>query len=195
MPTVIALTGGIASGKSRISRYLAEQGYPVFSADEAARAVVEPGQPAWEALRQAFGPEYFHPDGTLDRARLRQQVFADTAARKQLEALTHPAIHRWLKTRIEASEAPLTFVEIPLLVESGRPPFVDQVWVVDCPVPVQKARAQARGLDEKTVEAILAAQASREARLQAADAVINTDCHWPQTQAQVDELLQRLKPD
>ncbi len=194
MPTVIALTGGLASGKSRVAGYLKEQGYPVLSADEAARAVVEPGQPAWHALRETFGPDYFQADGTLDRARLREHVFNDPEARARLEAITHPAIRQWLQAHIDAlSKAPVIFVEIPLLVESGRPPFVDQVWVIDCPEALQKARAQGRGLAAETVDAILAAQASRPERLQVADAVIDTDCDWEATRRQVDALLENLQ--
>ncbi|SIN75074.1 dephospho-CoA kinase [Sulfurivirga caldicuralii] len=193
MPTVIALTGGLASGKSTVARYLKEKGYPVFSADEAAREVVAPGEPAWAALRESFGADYFHADGSLDRARLRERVFRDPQARARLEAMTHPAIRTWLQTRIDATDAPVVFVEIPLLVESGRPPFVDQVWVIDCPKALQRARAQARGLDTETIDAILAAQTTRDARKAVADAIISTDSDWKATRQQVDNLLKNLQ--
>lgn len=193
MPTVIALTGGLASGKSTVARYLKENGYPVFSADEAARQVVAPGEPAWTALREAFGADYFHADGSLDRARLRERVFRDPQARARLEAITHPAIRTWLQTRIDAADAPVVFVEIPLLVESGRPPFVDEVWVIDCPESVQRSRAQARGLDMGTIDAILAAQTTRDARRAVADAIIHTDGDWESTREQVNALLKNLQ--
>jgi len=192
MPTVIALTGGLASGKSTIARHLAAEGYPVLSADEAARAVVEPGQPAWRALREAFGPECFHADGTLDRACLRRRVFRDPQARERLEAITHPAIRAHLKAQLDALDAPVVFVEIPLLAETGRPDFVDQVWVIDCTQATQRQRAQARGLEAEVIDGILAAQASRAERLQQADAVINTDCDWAQTRRQLEQLLLHL---
>ena len=175
-PLRIGLTGGIASGKSTVARLFEAHGVPVIDTDQIARDVVEPGQPALVAVVEAFGTGVLAPDGHLDRSALRARVFADAGARQRLEAILHPAIRAELARRSAAAGGPYQVWVIPLLVEGGRLDQVDRVLVVDCPVEMQLERLVARdGGSESSAQAILAAQASREQRLAAADDVIVND--------------------
>jgi len=175
-PLRIGLTGGIASGKTTVARHFADLGVPVLDTDQIARDVVEPGQSALGEVVAAFGPEILGPDGRLDRPRLRARVFADPDSRLRLEAILHPAIRAELARRAEAAGGPYQIWVIPLLVEGGQVDRVDRILVVDCPEDVQLARVMARdGGTEASARAILAAQASREQRLAAADDVILND--------------------
>lgn len=172
-PLLIALTGGIASGKSAVARLFENLGVPVLDTDQIARDVVEPGMPAFAQIVEAFGRDVIDATGRLDRRRLRDKVFADPAQRQLLESITHPAIRAELAGRSEAAGGPYQIHVIPLLVEGGRSDAYDRVLVVDCPEEQQIERLTAR--DNTTVEQarqILAAQASREQRLEAADDVI-----------------------
>jgi len=175
-PLRIGLTGGIASGKTSVARLFAARGVPVLDTDQIARDVVEPGQPALGEVIAAFGPDMLGPDGRLDRARLRARVFADPDSRLRLEAILHPAIRAELARRAELAGGPYQVWVIPLLVEGGQLDRVDRILVVDCPEEAQVARVMARdGGGEASARAILAAQASREQRLAAADDVIVND--------------------
>ena len=172
-PLLIALTGGIASGKSAVARLFENLGVPVLDTDQIARDVVEPGMPAFAQIVETFGRDVIDATGRLDRRRLRDKVFADPAQRQLLESITHPAIRAELARRSEAAGGPYQIHVIPLLVEGGRSDAYDRVLVVDCPEEQQIERLTAR--DNTTVEQarqILAAQASREQRLEAADDVI-----------------------
>lgn len=129
----IGLTGGVASGKSTVSRMLAELGAPIVDADLLARAVVEPGAEAYDSVVREFGPDIVLPDGTLDRKALGMRVFADLAARRRLEALVHPAVRARLVARLaelSAVGAPVAVLDIPLLIEGGLHRGVDEVWLV-----------------------------------------------------------------
>jgi len=172
-PLLIALTGGIASGKSAVARLFAERNVPVLDTDQIARDVVEPGQPALAQIATTFGADVLDASGRLDRSRMRDLVFADPEQRKRLEAILHPAIREELKRRSALAEGPYQIHVIPLLVESGLRGGYDRVLVVDCPEEEQLRRLTAR--DGSTVEQarnILAAQTSREQRLSVADDVI-----------------------
>jgi dephospho-CoA kinase len=172
-PLLIALTGGIASGKSAVAALFAEKGVPVFDTDQIAREVVEPGTPALAQIVAEFGTEVLDANGRLDRKRMRQLVFADDQKRKRLEAITHPAIRAELARRSQEAHGPYQIHVIPLLVESGRADAYDRVLVVDVPEEVQLRRLQARDrTDEESARRILAAQATRAERLSAADDVI-----------------------
>ena len=165
-PYLVALTGGIASGKTAVSDAFARRGVPVLDADLMARQVVEPGQPALAEVVAAFGPEVLGADGRLDRPVLRARIFADPAARQRLEAILHPAIRRAFDEASAVAGGPYQIHAIPLLVESGRASAYDRVLVVDCPQEVQVSRLLARdGETPERAAAILAAQATREARL------------------------------
>jgi dephospho-CoA kinase len=170
---LIALTGGIASGKTAVAELFAQLGVPVLDTDQIARDVVAPGMPALGQLVAEFGPEILDAQGRLDRARMRERVFGDPAQRRKLEAITHPAIRAELAQRSAAAGGDYQIHVIPLLVESGRTEAYDRVLVVDCPEQMQMARLMARDSSSREQAAeILAAQASREERLNAAHDVI-----------------------
>jgi len=172
----IALTGGIGSGKSTLGRMLVEQGAALIDTDAIAHELTAAGGAAIGALRAEFGDEAIGPDGALDRCAVRARVFADPRSRQRLEALLHPMIWQragQLAGALAATAAYLVF-DVPLLTESAtRAQDFDRVLVVDCPVALQVARVVRRGsLDRAEVEAIVAAQASREQRLALADDVV-----------------------
>jgi len=172
-PYRVGLTGGIASGKSTVSRFFAALGVPIIDTDQLARDVVEPGQPPLERLVQRFVPSILTPDGHLDRPALRDIVFSDPKARADLEALTHPAIGAAAEARSAQAGGVYQILVIPLLVEKGLGAQLDRVLVVDCNEELQIRRLQAR--DGSTLEqarAILNVQASRPARLKAAHDVL-----------------------
>jgi dephospho-CoA kinase len=172
-PLLIALTGGIASGKSAVAELFAGEGVPVLDTDQIARDVVEPGTLALGRLVAEFGSEILDGTGRLDRKRMRELVFADSAKRKRLEAITHPAIREELSRRAASAGGLYQIHVIPLLVESGRSEIYDRVLVVDAPEADQIQRLQQRdGADAQAAQSILDAQASRESRLSVADDVI-----------------------
>jgi dephospho-CoA kinase len=173
----VGLTGGIGSGKSTVAARLVERGAELIDTDAIARSLTLPGGAAIEPIRATFGADFIDASGALDRARMREAAFADVDARRRLEAILHPRIGLEVERRVAASTAPLTVLDIPLLVESGRWRCrVDRVWVVDCTEEAQLARVMARsGWAESAVRAVIAQQASRAARRAAADAVIHNE--------------------
>jgi dephospho-CoA kinase len=176
-PTLlVGLTGGIASGKSAVATLFAQLGVPVLDTDQIARDVVEPDTPTLRAIVAAFGNGILDPEGRLDRARMRDRVFADDTQRKRLEAIIHPAIRAELARRSSTAGGAYQVHVIPLLVERSRADAYDRVLVVDCPVEDQATRLMARdGSNAVQVRQILDAQASREARLAVADdLIVNT---------------------
>lgn len=173
-PLRIGLTGGIASGKSAVAALFERHGVPVIDTDLLAREVVEPGQSALAAVVAEFGPGILGPDGRLDRRQLRSLVFADPSRRRALELILHPAIRALQLQRVAAVDAPYVVIAIPLLVEGGRREGIDRILVVDCPSALQRQRLLARdGETEAGADAILAAQATREARLAVADDILD----------------------
>ena len=174
-PFIIGLTGGIASGKSTAADHFAALGVPVIDTDVIARELVAPGQPALAALVARFGADLLDDTGALRREALGARVFADPAARRELEALLHPLIRAESLRRITALRAPYCVWVIPLLLESGARADVDRVLLIDCPEALQRQRALARGLQPDTLDGILAAQASRAQRHAIADDVILND--------------------
>ena len=186
---VVGLTGGIGSGKSAVSERFEKLGIRVVDADLASRAVVEPGRPALKAIEAHFGPEVINPDGTLNRAALRKRVFDDEAERRWLEALTHPLINDYIAEELARADSPYVILAHPLLVETGQTGICQRVLVVDVPEELQVKRTMARDDNpESQVRAIMAAQASREERLAAADDVIVND----RDLAHLDEEVARL---
>ena len=172
-PLLIALTGGIASGKTAVAELFAKLGVPVLDTDQIARDVVAPGTPALGQLVAEFGTEILDAHSRLDRARMRARVFNDPVQRLKLESITHPAIREELARRSAAAGGHYQIHVIPLLVETGRAEAYDRVLVVDCPEEAQIARLMARdGTSREQAEGILAAQASRDERLNAAHDVI-----------------------
>ncbi|MCR6686417.1 dephospho-CoA kinase [Pseudoxanthomonas sp.] len=194
---IIGLTGGVASGKSEVTRRFEALGVHVADADVAAREVVEPGQPALAAIAERFGRAVLLADGTLDRRRLRERIFADAGERRALEAITHPAIRARLEAQCRAASGPYAIAAVPLLVEAGGRaayPWVDRILVVDAPVQVQHARLMRRdGVDETLASRMIAAQATREARTAIADDVIVNDSHPDHLDAMVMALDARYR--
>jgi len=185
----VALTGGIASGKSTVADMFAALGVPIIDTDVIARELVQPGQPALDEIRNRFGNEVIDDTGNLDRRALRSMVFADENARLDLEAILHPRIGAETRRQADAAEGPYQIIVVPLLVGSPLTQFVDRVLVIDCDEELQLQRLLAR--DTETVEQarrILSAQASREARLAIADDVISNNRGLDETQRQVREL-------
>jgi len=169
----VGLTGGIASGKSTVAELFAKLGVPIIDSDLIAREVVAPGSAGLAAIRRRFGDDVLATDGSLDRRRLRKLVFADPAARADLEAITHPLIRERMRQLNESVRAPYVINAIPLLAEGGGRRDLDRVLVVDCPEALQISRVMARDqIDEGAARAVLAAQASRAARLAIADDVL-----------------------
>ncbi|MDD3650350.1 dephospho-CoA kinase [Immundisolibacter sp.] len=187
---VVGLTGGIAAGKSTATAFFRERGVPVIDADEVAREVVAPGTPGLAAVVDAFGPGVLHADGTLDRRRLREIVFADPVQRRRLEGILHPLIEDQIRARLQRLRAPYCILAVPLLVESpALRALVHRVLVIDVPVEVQIARLMQR--DRMTAEqcqAMLAAQASRAQRLEGADDVVDNATDIATLRRQLEQL-------
>jgi dephospho-CoA kinase len=172
----VALTGGIASGKSTVSDLFCKLGTPVIDADVIAREVVAPGTALLERLFERFGEDLRQPDGSINRAALRQRIFAEPTERVALEQLVQPAIRERSDELCDAVTAPYLIYAIPLLVETQAQGRFDRILVVDCPETLQLQRLLARdGVDEAQARAMLATQATREQRLAIADDIISND--------------------
>lgn len=174
-PFTVALTGGIAAGKSSVEQIFKTLGVHVYDADQASRVIVEPGSDGLAAIVDAFGTEVLDSHGRLDRPRMRERVFADPAARKTLEAIVHPRVRQWMLEKVQTDRGPYVMLAIPLLAENiGHYRWVDRILVVDVPETTQLQRLMARdGMDEDLAIRILASQTSRTARLALADDVID----------------------
>jgi dephospho-CoA kinase len=172
---VVALTGGVAAGKSAVTRRFEALGVPVHDADVAAREAIAPGSEGLAEVVSAFGADVLDDRGQLDRPSMRRRVFADPAARRRLEALIHPRVRAWLRERALADSTPYCLLAIPLLAENiAEYRWVDRVLVVDVPESVQLARLIARdGVDETLARRMIEQQASRADRLALADDVID----------------------
>ncbi|MBQ4854480.1 dephospho-CoA kinase [Rhodanobacter sp. B2A1Ga4] len=190
---VIALTGGVAAGKTAVTRRFEALGVHVHDADVAAREVIEPGTPGLAEVVDAFGAGVLDGSGRLDRPAMRQRVFADPAARKMLEAIIHPRVRQWLRERTLTECGPYCLLAIPLLAENiEHYRWVDRVLLVDAPESVQIARLVARdGIDEALARRMLAHQASRTERLALADDVIENSGDEAALDTAVAELHQR----
>lgn len=192
-PFTVGLTGGIGSGKSAAADRFEALGAAIVDSDRIAHELTGPGGAAMEAIEAAFGPAVIGADGALDRVAMRAQVFAAPEARVRLEGILHPLIRAESLRRVAEARAPYVMLVVPLLIESGSfRERCDRIAVVDCPEAVQIARVQARsGLDEAQVRAIMAAQATREARLAAADDVIDNSADLTHLNRQVEALHTR----
>ncbi|MDZ4115541.1 MAG: dephospho-CoA kinase [Xanthomonadaceae bacterium] len=192
---IVAITGGIASGKSAVCERFAALGVPVADADVAARQLVEPGMPALAEIVARFGPAVCGDDGRLDRGALRERVFSDVQARRDLEAILHPRIREQLERECRQASAAYAMVAIPLLTEVGGRaayPWLQRIVVVDLPEAMQLARLQARdAISAALAQQMLAAQATRSQRLALADEVIDNSGDLDALDAQVSALHQR----
>ena len=190
-PLVVGLTGGIGSGKSTVAEGFAALGVPVIDADQLARELVEPGQPALEEIIAVFGVNCTDGDGKLDRDYMRRQIFADATRKRQLEAILHPKIRQRIMSLLAAINTPYCIVVIPLLLETGQTDLVDRILVIDTPAKEQLKRVAARdGLTHNAVMAIMATQTDRSTRLQAANDVIINDRGLDSLSSRIQELHQ-----
>jgi dephospho-CoA kinase len=196
---IIGLTGGIGSGKSTVAHHFETLGIPVIDADVITRDLVAPGQPALQEIIQQFGSEFILPNGELDRARLRQRVFDNTEARKNLETILHPRAHTEAQRLIAACQsatpqAPYVILSAPLLIESGWTDLVQRVLVVDSSRENQVQRTRQRdGLSVEQINHIIDSQTDRHTRLAAANDVINNNGNLDALIQQVDTLHQKYR--
>ncbi len=162
-PIIVGLTGGIGSGKSTVAAAFRQLGIVSVDADQAARAVVEPGMPALTAIAEHFGEAVMLPDGGLNRAALREIIFSNPAEKQWLESLLHPLIREWIVAQLQAAKSPYVILESPLLFETNQHLLTQATLLVDVPVPLQITRAAARdGQSTAQIESIIAAQMPRE---------------------------------
>jgi dephospho-CoA kinase len=173
---IVGLTGGIGSGKTAVSDRFAASGIKIVDADIASRVVVEHGQPALAQIAEHFGADILQSDGTLDRASLREKIFATPSERRWLEQLLHPLINEYVFAELDNAESDYAMLTNPLLFETGHYKRCKRILVVDVPVELQVQRTVQRDSNsESQVRAIIAAQISREDRLAKADDVIVND--------------------
>ena len=193
---LVGLTGGIGAGKSTVAELLTRKGAVVVDADEVARAVVEPGQPAYDAVVERFGSDVVAPDGTLDRTALAKMAFADDKSREDLEGITHPAINTEFTRRVaESPTDKVVVLDVPLLVEStkARERPYEAVIVVEAPRDLRLARLEARGVPRADAERRMAAQASDEDRRAVATFVVDNSGDRDDLARQVDEIWAALE--
>jgi dephospho-CoA kinase len=194
---IIGVTGGVASGKSEVTRRFEALGVVVADADVAARTAVAPGSAGLAAVVNAFGSEVLGPDGSLDRAAMRQRVFGDDAARRRLESIIHPLVRAQLHRECEEAAGAYALAAIPLLAEGGGRvayPWLNRILVVDVSSEVQRSRLMQRdGIDAALAERMIVAQASRAQRLAIADDVIVNDGGLEELDVHVRQLDRRYR--
>ena len=193
----VALTGGIATGKSYVLKRFGERSLPTVDTDELSRQAVRRGQPASAEIHRRFGADVFLPDGELDRARMAQRVFSDDSERAALEAIVHPhvrvALDQWFASLEEGRQVSVGIAAIPLLYETGREVDFDKVVVTTCEVASQLQRLMARdGLSEEDARRRVAAQLQTAEKVARATFVIRTDGSFESTDTQVDAVCDRL---
>ncbi len=187
----IGLTGGIASGKSTVEKLFAKRGITVIDADKIARNLVKPGQPALDTIAQEFGKSILLPDGSLNRAKLRELVFNHPRHKEKLEAILHPAVYAEMDRMAAKCDSPYVIFSVPLLVETGAEKHFHRILVIDCPEAMQIARLKQRdGLSDEMIEKIMKNQASRSQRLAVAEDIIVNDRDFNHLEKQVEELHQ-----
>jgi dephospho-CoA kinase len=195
----VALTGGIATGKSYVLEQFRRRGVPCLDADSLAHGVTAAGTEATAAIAARFGAEVLAADGSVDRAKLAPIVFADPAARLDLESLIHPAVYRAIAAGLRAFEllgaSSLAVVDVPLLYESGHADDFDRVIVTVCAPEMQLARLLKRGLSEPEARQRIAAQWPTEEKARRATFVIRTDSTFEETDRQVERVLEGLRSD
>ncbi len=193
----IALTGGAGSGKSTVARMFRELGAAVLDADAAAREAVRPGEPAWQELRRAFGPEFFQENGELDRGKMAREAFSDPEVRQKLTAILHPRIIQIIRDKVkklqEAGER-LVVVEVPLLFEAGLQNAYDRIIVVYADPEQQRQRLSVRDArEDEEIAGILAAQWPLAKKCQLAHYVVDNRGSLEDTKKQVENIWQDLK--
>jgi dephospho-CoA kinase len=193
MTLIVGLTGGIGSGKTAVSDRFEQRGITIIDADVASRVVVEPGRPALAQITEHFGENILQPDGSLDRAALRAEIFSKPEQKHWLESLLHPLIGEEIFSQLCAATSPYVLFVSPLLIEAKQTAMCDQIIVVDVPEAVQIERTMARdNNDKEQVEAIMASQTSREQRLAYADEIIENWHGFEALDNTIDELHQHF---
>lgn len=188
-PWILGVTGGIGSGKSTATRRFASHGIVVVDADEVARQVVEPGSAVLDAIANQFGSAVLQQDGSLNRAALRQIIFADPEAKTWLNELMHPAIRKEMLKQLYAATSPYVILSAPLLLENGLEQYCQRVLVIDIPEHLQRQRTQARDqVSSEQVNAILASQLNREERMAKADDMIDNSGSVRDLEEKIDRL-------
>lgn len=196
MGKIFGVTGGIASGKSSVSKWLISKGYPVIDADIAARKVVEPGMPALEEIKNVFGQDICLPDGTLDRKKLGSIVFSNSEKRQMLNGIVHPAVRKWMMEETEKAlhqGKELVFMDIPLLFESNLTHMVEGIILVYVKPEVQLKRLMAR--DHFTEEEALArirAQMPIDDKKKLANYIVDNNGEFFETEEQLIDLIKQL---
>lgn len=189
----IGLTGGIGSGKSTVAARFAQLGATVIDADALAREVLQPGTPGLSAVAHRFGADVLLPDGSLDRPKLGDVVFADPAALADLNAIVHPLVgERTAQLMESAGEQAVVVYDVPLLVENDLASSFDAVVVVQAPMAVRLARLAGRGMDEETARSRMAAQASDSQRSAVAEVMLDNSGSMADLYRQVDLAWERL---
>ncbi|WP_409308157.1 dephospho-CoA kinase [Pectobacterium sp. B1J-3] len=189
MTYIVALTGGIGSGKSTVANEFTKLGVPIIDADVIARQVVEPDTPALQAITYRFGDNILNADGSLNRSALRQKIFSSPEEKRWLNNLLHPLIHAETLRQFQTADGPYLLWVVPLLVENGLQQKAQRVLVVDVSRNIQLERTLARdGTSREQAENILAAQATREQRLAYANDIIDNNGNQTQLASRVAEL-------
>jgi len=190
---IVGLTGGIGSGKSTVAEAFRELGINTVDADSASRAVVQPGMPALESIRQHFGADILNRDGSLNRAALRSIVFSDPQQKAWLESLLHPLIRDWIIQQLQDSTGPYVILESPLLFETDQHQLADTVLLVDLPEEQQIERACARDNNlEGQIKRIIASQMPRQEKLSRADIVFDNSQPLETVASRVADLHHRF---
>lgn len=190
-PRAVGLTGGLASGKSTVAKWLREAGFTVVDADRLVAELYQPGQPGVTEVTSLFGPEALNEQGGVDHARLAARVFADPEARQALESAIHPLVRRRFAEIAEATQG-IVVLEATLLVEAGYTPSFDLVVTVEAPCEPRLERAIGRGMPEETARARLLAQGDGEQRRRAAHRILDNSGDLSSLRHQVDELIVEL---
>ena len=185
----VGLTGGIGCGKTTVTGLFEAKGVPVIDADQVARRLVEPGEPAFAEIIDHFGEQLLDPDGRLDRAQLRGLIFSSTESREKLESILHPRVYQAMSETSRQLDSIYCILSIPLLLETGRQNCVDRILVVDCPIEMQYHRTVKRDrISRDAVKRIIESQVSRETRRLAADDLISNDVAIECLVRQIDQL-------
>lgn len=196
---VIGLTGGIGSGKSTVSRFLAELGAVILDADEVGHEALKPDTELWRRVVAAFGRQIVAPDGNIDRKKLGDIVFDNAGSLAQLNRIVHPRMYALVKARLEEYRwrgARVVVLEAPLLMEAGWMPLVDEIWVTTAAEAMVLKRLEGRdGMSPAESLTRIRSQLSSAERVSRADLTIDTDCDLDELRSRVKELWQRLKLD
>ena len=191
-PFVVGVTGGIGCGKSAVTDFFADLGITIVDADIAARAVVEPGQPALEKIAARYGGEILLQNGTLDRRKLRDIIFNNPAEKQWLETLLHPKIGQLIQQQLTAAPSAYAILVSPLLIETSQHQLVDRILVVDVPEQIQLERTMARdNMTEEQTRRIIKSQASREQRLAVANEIVDNSGTLKELQALLSDVHQQ----